>query len=72
MNGLLSRWWVRVGIVGGLTYLAYRYLPAGSIWRTGAVAVGAVSAATIVASNVPLVNQVLAGRLPLPASGATT
>jgi hypothetical protein len=66
MNGLLNSWYFRAGIVAGLTWLAYRYVPVPGPGKTAIVALGAVSVAGIIATNVPGLNQVLAGRLPLP------
>jgi len=65
----LDNWLVRAGIVAGLTYLAMRYIPAGAL-RTGVLAVGAVSVAGIVGSNVPLAGALISGRLPVPAPAA--
>jgi hypothetical protein len=66
MNGLLSQWWVRAGIVGGLGWLAYRYLPVGGPGKTAVIAITAISITGIVGSNMPLVRSVLAGQLPMP------
>jgi hypothetical protein len=71
MNGLLNSWWARAGIVAGLTWLGWKYLPLGATGKTVVLAVGGVSAAMIVGSNVPLAAAVMSGRLPLPA-GSTT
>jgi hypothetical protein len=71
MNGLLSQWWARAAIVGGLTWLAYKYLPVGSVGKTVVLAVGGVAAAGIVAGSIPMVGMALAGRLPLPAAATT-
>jgi hypothetical protein len=71
MNGLLSSWYVRAGIVAGLTWLAYRYIPVPGPGKTAIVALGAVSVAAIVANNVPLIGQVMAGRLPMPVAPST-
>jgi len=70
MNGLLSSWYFRAGIVAGLTWLAYRYIPVPGPGKTAIVALGAVSIAGIMAANMPLIGQVLAGRLPLPVAPA--
>jgi hypothetical protein len=66
MNSLLSSWYVRAGIVAGITWAAWKYLPLGPVGKTVALAVGGVAAASIVAGNVPLIGNALAGRLPLP------
>jgi hypothetical protein len=71
MNGLLSSWYFRAGIVAGLTWLAYRYVPVAGAGKTAIIALGAVSIAGILSSNVPLVGQVLAGRLPMPVAPST-
>jgi hypothetical protein len=68
MNGIFSSWYFRAGVVAGLTWLAYRYIPVPGPGKTAIVALGAVSIAGIVAANVPLLGQVLAGRLPGPAT----
>jgi len=65
MNGLLNNWIVRAGIVAGITYLGWKHLPLGATGKTVLLAIGGVSTALVVASNVPLVNAVMAGRLPV-------
>jgi len=71
MNGLLNTWYVRAGVVAGLGFLAYRFLPVPSIGKTAIVALTAFGVAGAVASGVPLVGNILAGRLPLPAASTT-
>ena len=72
MNGLLNSWWARAALVAGGTYLAWRYIPnLGPTGKTVVLAIGGVSAAAIVANNVPLIGTVLAGRLPMPAAPTT-
>jgi hypothetical protein len=69
MGNALSWWWVRLGIVAGVTFVAYRYLPkvipgdAGVI-KTIALAVGGVSGVAIVAANVPYVANLVSGTVP--------
>jgi hypothetical protein len=63
---LFSQWWFRAGVVGGLTWAAYRFLPVPGVGKTAIVALGAVSIAGIIASQVPLVSQLMAGQLPAP------
>lgn len=60
---------VRAGIVAGLTWAAYKYLPVGTVGKTIVLAVGGVAATSIVAGAVPLLGNALAGQLPmLPAA----
>ena len=59
----LTSWPVRAAIVGGLTFLAWKYAP-NAIAKTVALAVGGVSTAYVIASGVPLVSGLLAGQLP--------
>jgi hypothetical protein len=68
---ILSSWYVRAGIVAGLTWIAYRYLPVDTVGKTVALAIGGVAAASIVAANVPLVGTALSGRLPISALATT-
>ena len=67
MGDILNSWYVRAALVAGATYVAYKYAPAGA-GKTIALAIGGISVAGIVAGSVPLVGQVMAGRLPLSAS----
>lgn len=66
---------VRLAVVIGLTVAAYKFLPKVVPLEAGVVkalslAIGGVAGATIVAGNVPLVGQLLDGRLPLPVAAA--
>lgn len=60
-----DNWLIRAAVVTGLTWAAYKYLPAGSVFRMGAVAVGALSLTSIIGAQVPLVASLIQGRLPL-------
>jgi len=72
MNGnLLNQWWVRAGVVAGLGFLAYRFLPVPAVGKTAIVALTAFGVAGAVASGVPLVGNMLVGRLPLPVASTT-
>jgi len=71
MNGLLNTWYFRAAVVAGLGVLAYRFLPVPAVGKTAIVALTAFGVAGAVASGVPLVGSVLAGRLPLPAASTT-
>lgn len=64
----LQSWPARVAIVAGFTYLAYRFLPVGSVGKTIVLAIGGVSAAGIMAAHVPLLGAAVTGQLP----GVTT
>lgn len=69
---ILNTWWARAGIVAGLTWVAWKYLPGlNATGKTVVLAVGGVAAASIVAANVPLVGSALSGRLPMPAAPTT-
>jgi hypothetical protein len=68
VNDILSSWWFRAGVVAGLTWAAYRYLPVPGVGKTAIVAVGAVSIAGIIGSNIPLLGSVMQGQLPFPAA----
>lgn len=59
----LSSWVVRVGVIAGLTYAAYKYLPLGNVGKTVALAIGGVSAAGVVTANVPLAAQLISGNV---------
>jgi hypothetical protein len=63
---LLDNPLVRLAIVAGLTYAAWRYLP-NTVSKTIALAVGGTSGAVIVGNAVPLVGSLMAGRLPVKA-----
>jgi hypothetical protein len=67
----MNSWIVRAGVVVGLTYLAYRFAPAG-VARSAVIAIGAVSTAGLVASGVPQVGALLSGNVGalLPAATA--
>lgn len=65
MNEFLSQWWVRAGIVAGLTWAAYKYLPIPNVGKTLVLAIGGVAAAGVVAGSVPLVREALAGQVPM-------
>lgn len=69
MNDLLSKWYVRAAIVGGITYFAYKYAPAG-VGKTIALAVGGVSMAGIIGTNVPALGAVMNGYLPVSTASA--
>jgi hypothetical protein len=72
MNGLFSTWYFRAGVVAGLGFLAYRFLPVPAVGKTAIVALTAFGVAGAVASGVPMVGNVLQGRLPLPQAASTT
>lgn len=67
----LDHWLVRLGVVVGATWAAHKFLPLGAVGKTVVLAVGGISGAAIVAANVPLVNAVMAGRLPVSASSSS-
>lgn len=68
MNG--SSWFIRAAIVGGITWGAVKFAPAGAP-KMIALAIGSMAVASIVAGNIPLVANVLAGNLlPAPAASA--
>lgn len=64
----MGNWMVRVAVVGGLTWLGLKYAPAG-VGKSAVLAIGAVSIAGIVGTNVPALGQLISGQIPsLPAS----
>lgn len=68
MNVLTSTWYFRVGVIAALTWAAHKYLPLGPVGKTISLAIGGISAAGIVAQNVPLVASALNGQLPATAT----
>ena len=72
MNGISNTWYFRAAVVAGLGFLAYRFLPVPPVGKTAIVALTAMGVAGALASGVPMVGQVLAGRLPLPQAAPTT
>lgn len=69
MDDFLSKPLVRAGIVAGLTYLAYKYAPAG-VGKTVALAVGSVAAVGVASQAVPMIGSVLNGYLPVATASA--
>lgn len=67
MNDLLAKPLVRAGIVAGLTYLAYRHLPAG-VGKTLALAIGGMATTSVLSQSFPLIGNVLQGQLPVAAA----
>lgn len=71
MTDVLNQWWFRALVTGGLTYAAFRYLPAGSIWRMVGVGIGGVATVSVLASAPgigPMITSVMQGKLPMPTS----